>query len=100
MATRYSGEIKINVLYRDQGDYRAVVTDAKRNRWSGFIRPAPAGFGRDVAYDSPQAYDEIASSALSFADNDEDGWVAESAAFDREGQGWHVGRSLKDAWPR
>jgi len=119
VALRYSGLVKISVVYRDQGDYRAVVTlndpeDYRRHplpqfrkkapSWTGFIRPAPAGFGRGVAYDSPQAYDEIARSALSFADHDlqnqadYETWVSDKAA-NSEG-GWYVGRSLKTAWPR
>jgi len=34
--------------------------------------PAAAGFGPGVAYDSSQAYDEIAQSAVSFALNEDD----------------------------
>lgn len=124
MAIRYSGLVKISVVYRDQGDYRVVVTlndpeDFRRHplkafrkkapSWTGFIRPAPAGFGRGVAYDSPQAYDEVARSALSFADHDLQGtagriadpesWVGDKAAYDNESTTWHVGRTLKTAWP-
>ena len=115
MAIRYSGLVKINVVYRDQGDYRAVVTlndpeDFRRHplkafrkkapSWTGFINPPAAGFGRGIAYDSPEAYDQTAHAALSFADDEENDWVAEKATFDREGRGWHIGRTLKTAWPR
>lgn len=119
MAIRYSGGLKINVVYRDKGDYRAVITEygwqasgrvhpfpfKDRSRAAHkavvYVNPAPAGFGRGVAYDSPQAYDEIAHAALSFGDDEEgQGWIGEQAAFDREGQGWHIGRTQAQAWPR
>ena len=123
MAIRYSGGLKINVVYRDKGDYRAVITEygteALHRRYPRgsqfhtsprkavvYVNPAPAGFGRGVAYDSPQAYDEIAHAALSFADDDLQGmadredWVGELAAYDREGQGWHIGRTERQAWPK
>ena len=110
MAIRYSGGLKINVVYRDQGDYRAVITEygpeASRRRHPlravVYVNPAASGFGRGVAYDSPQAYDEIAGSALSFADDrdQEQEWVGELAAFDREGNYWHVGRTPAQAWPK
>ena len=86
MAKRFSGDLQINVVY-DRGDYRTSVSRGGKVLWRGRINPAPAGFGRGVAYDSAQAYDEIAESALSFADSDlghgdisdhaessEDGW--------------------------
>ena len=112
MAIRYSGGLKINVVYRDKGDYRAVITEygpeashrrhplrafhTTRRKAVVYVNPAPAGFGRGVAYDSPQAYDEIAHAALSFAED----WVGELAAYDREGQGWHIGRTERQAWPK
>ena len=108
MAVRYSGALKINVVYRDQGDYRAVITEfghgaSRENKAVVFVRPAASGFGRGVAYDSPHAYDEIAGSALTFADNKRgknQEWVGELAAFDYEGNYWHIGRTPGQAWPR
>ena len=124
MAIRYSGGLKINVVYRDKGDYRAVITDLSQQQARHstkpfpfktrsmparkavvYVNPAPAGFGRGVAYDSPQAYDEIAHAALSFADEDlrvkdREDWVSSLAAYDREGQGWHIGRTERQAWPK
>ena len=82
MAKRYSGELTISVTYTDQGDYRCAVSKGGRVRWRGRVRPAPAGFGRGVAYDSPKAYDEVAKSALAFADDDKRG-LGESAEFDQ-----------------
>lgn len=105
MAIRYSGGLKINVVYRDAGDYRAVVTEygygaLRRNKAVVFVRPAASGFGRGIAYDSPIAYDEIAASALTFADDDDNSWVGDLAAFDRQGSYWHIGRTEREAWPR
>ena len=123
MAIRYSGGLKINVVYRDKGDYRAVITDRAQQQSPYrtksfpfktrsiparkavvFVNPAPAGFGRGVAYDSPQAYDEIAHAALSFADedlrvNDQEDWVSSLAAYDKDLSGWHIGRTERQAWP-
>ena len=102
MAIRYSGGLKINVIYRDNGDYRAVITEygprRSLQREVHIIRPATSGFGRGVAYDSPQAYDEMAHAALSFADDEE--WVSELAAYTPTGQGWYIGRTPAQAWPR
>ena len=103
MAIRYSGGLKINVIYRDQGDYRAVITEygpkaSRRNKAVVLVRPAASGFGRGVAYDSPQAYDEIAASALTFADDEQ--WIEELSALKRDGAYWHIGRTPTQAWPR
>ena len=105
MAIRYSGGLKINVVYRDAGDYRAVVTEyghgaSRRNKAVVFVRPAASGFGRGIAYDSPKAYDEIARSALSFAVDDGHTWISDLGTYDRELTDWHVGRTEREAWPR
>lgn len=84
MAKRYSGDLQINVVYDDRGDYRTSVSRGGKVRWRGRINPAPAGFGRGVAYDSAKAYDEIAESALAFADDDVRG-LGESAEMDDQG---------------
>jgi hypothetical protein len=55
--------------------------------WRGTVHPAPVGFGPGVAYDSPKAYDEIASSALAFAD-DEVGDIGDEAEFKEDGTGY------------
>lgn len=95
MANRYSGQLRISVEYDDRGgDYRVGVTDGK-HRWRGRVRPAPAGFGPGVGYDSPRAYDEIARSALAFA-SDEMGDLDEMAAITESG--YHVGRTPATAW--
>ena len=75
MATRYSGNLRISVLFDDRGDYRAGVTDGKR-RWRGRVGAPAAGFGTGVAFDSPRAYDDVARAALSFADNETE-WISD-----------------------
>jgi hypothetical protein len=44
------------------------------------VNPAPAGFGRGIAYDSPQAYDRIAATALAFAEDEKSG-IADQAEY-------------------
>lgn len=99
MATRYSGNLRISVVYDDRGgDYRVGVTDGT-HRWRGRVRPAPAGFGAGVAYDSPRAYDEIARSALAFAASDmerkRESWIEQADSGDSD---YHVGRTPATAW--
>jgi len=61
--------------------------------WRGRVNPAPAGFGPGIAYDSPQAYDEVAQSAIAFADH-EVGGIGDEAEFDEGLTGYLVRRSL------
>jgi hypothetical protein len=81
MAKRYSGSLKINVVYDDKGHYRTSVSSGGKSLWRGTVNPAPADFGPSVEYNSAQAYDEIASSAIAFAD-DEKGGIADEAEYD------------------
>jgi hypothetical protein len=76
MAKRYSGNAHIDVQWHDDvktaiqhhfshgGYYQATISVDRRNVWSGKIG-APAFLARAV--DSPEAYDDTASAALSFA---------------------------------
>jgi hypothetical protein len=92
MAKRYSGNLQIRVTYDDRGHYRTAVSSGGEPLWHGTVRPAPAGFGPGVAYDSPQAYDEVASSALAFADN-EKGGIGDEAEFKEDLTGYLIRRS-------
>lgn len=69
MATRYIGDAKITIRYRDEGDYAGTVT-AGGERWKFDGLRAPA-IGFDFAYDSPEAYDRMAGSAVSFGSSSE-----------------------------
>ena len=92
MAKRYSGNLQISVVYEDRGDYRVSVSRGGRSLWHGRVRPAPAGFGPGVAYDSPKAYDEAASSALAFADDEEKG-IADDADYKEDMTGYLIRRA-------
>jgi hypothetical protein len=92
MAKRYSGNLTINVLYDDKGHYRTSVSSGGKLLWKGVVNPAPAGFGPGIAYDSPKAYDEVASSALAFADH-EVGGIGDDAEFDENLTGHLIRRS-------
>lgn len=92
MAKRYSGSLKINVVYDDKDHYRTTVSRDGELLWRGIVRPAPRGFGKGVAYDSPEAYDAIAASALAFAE-DEVGGVSADADFNEQGTGYLIRRS-------
>jgi len=86
MALRYSGSLTIRVVWNDRGHYDASISRKGRNLWSGTI-----GEPRHlrVAVDSPEAYDDTAHAALSFADS-EGADVFRSA--DHTGSGWHIAR--------
>ncbi len=92
MAKRYSGSLQISVVYDDKNHYRTAVSRGGKLLWRGIVKPAPAGFGPGVAYDSPKAYDEIASSALAFADDEERG-IADEAEFDENLTGYLIRRA-------
>lgn len=92
MAKRYSGNLQINVVYDDKGHYRTTVSSGGKLLWRGVVRPAPAGFGPGVAYDSPKAYDEVASSALAFADDEQRG-IADEAESDENLTGYLIRRT-------
>lgn len=85
MATRYSGNLQVSVVYDDQNFYRTSVSRSGKLLWRGRVNPAPAGFGPGVAYDSPEAYDEVARTALSFADHESPGErVLDGAEYDAD----------------
>jgi len=92
MAKRYSGSLQISVIYDDRGHYRTSVSSGGKLLWRGTVNPAPSGFGPGVAYDSPQAYDEVASSVIAFAD-DEVGGIADEAEYDEDMTGYLIKRS-------
>jgi len=92
MAKRYSGNLQINVVYDDKNFYRTSVSSGGKLLWRGTVNPAPSGFGPGVAYDSPKAYDEVASSAIAFADDEVRG-LADEAEFDENLTGYLIRRS-------
>jgi hypothetical protein len=79
MAKRYSGNLQINVTYDDHNFYRTSVSRGGKLLWRGTVGPVVKGIG----YNSPQAYDEVASAALSFADN-EVGGIGDEAKYNED----------------
>lgn len=66
MAKRYIGDAVIRIEYHDAGDYRGTVS-AGGHVWRFANLHAPLiGHGPGVGYDSPEAYDSMAASAVSF----------------------------------
>lgn len=92
MAKRYSGNLQISVVYDDKNHYRTSVSRGGKLLWRGTVNPAPAGFGPGIAYDSPKAYDAIASSALAFADDEKRG-IADEAEYDEDLTGYLIRRT-------
>jgi hypothetical protein len=64
MAKRYIGNAVVTIAYHDDGDYRGTVS-AGGYTWR-FSELHPPRIGFKFAYDSPEAYDEMAASAVSF----------------------------------
>ncbi len=98
MAKRYSGSLQIVVTYDDRNFYRTSVSEGGKLLWRGQVKPAPAGFGSGIAYDSPEAYDEIARSALAFADDDvPDAGIGDAADYDDAMTGYAIRRSPRSS---
>jgi hypothetical protein len=87
MATRYCGDVKITITYRDCGDYAGTVSVTRGGqryawRFTGLNAPA-CGHGAGISYDSPEAYDSMARSAVSFAQytgEGDPGWASPEVA--------------------
>jgi len=84
MATRYSGDLKITIVYDDRGFYRCSISKDGRKLWRGNVKPPANGFGTGVSYDSEKAYDKVAKAAVSFADNEKRG-LGDNAEYDNYG---------------
>ena len=87
MATRYSGSVKVTLLWKDrETQYRCVVKvpgERAKVIWVG----APAHL--TVGVDSPKAYDSTARAALSFADDE---GLEVSNHADHDGSSWAISR--------
>lgn len=70
MARRWIGDALVTIKYHDDGDYRgSIVVKNDNGVWVWKFRDLHApkcGFGPGVAYDSSEAYDQMAQSAASF----------------------------------
>lgn len=77
MARRFAGDcIAIYVSYQDNESYccKLIARDVHTRKLAATYKTcvgAPAcGFGEGIAYDSPEAYDAIARTALAFASDE------------------------------
>lgn len=105
---RYSGLARIRVTYVNafpRGAYRCFITVNPEcaPRVSEALSGARIFVGEPAclcrAVDSPEAFDEAAHAALSFALDE--GWPVESyAATNVEGSGWHIARTGAKRWPK
>ena len=81
MASRTSGTLKINLKVNDRNDGHLVnVSEGVKHLYHCSVRQPPASC---CATDSPEAFDDAAVAALSFAEND--GVDMSGAARDCEG---------------
>lgn len=116
---RYSGAVRIRVTYLPPNPAEAFADGTPRHP-NGSYRCAlacftPAGQWNETVYhrarvrvgapaclshavDSPEAYDDAASAALSFASYDDSEW-GDKATHNRELSAWHVGRAPSTRWP-
>lgn len=85
MARRFLGNLVVNVTYDDRNFYRVSVSGGTA-RWKGTVGPPQFGYGPGVAYDSPQAYDEVVRAAVSFALNEQPDLEDEAFAGPHGGQ--------------
>lgn len=67
MATRYIGSAVVRIQYHDSGDYRGTVR-ADGHTWAfrDLHAPRMGGAANTHGYDSSEAYDEQAASAVAF----------------------------------
>lgn len=82
MAKRYIGDAVVRIVYHDEGDYRGTISAGGRVWPFRDLRaPRMGGAANCYGYDSPEAYDEQAASAVSFGQHQEQGceWAADRA---------------------
>lgn len=77
------------------GFYRCSLWRANGDTLA-FVVGAPNSLSHAV--DSSEAFDDAARAALAFASHGDSEW-GDTAAYDAEGSGFHVGRSPATAWP-
>lgn len=89
-AQRISGNLRIRVSYHDrEGAYLCSVAtlDGKQRTVLTVLPPAVLRH----AVDSPEAFDETAHAALSFASEVHD-WIECNADYAPDGSGWAISR--------
>jgi hypothetical protein len=66
MAKRYIGDAVVTIQYHDAGDYRGTISAGGYHWRFDSLRAPAVGHGAGVGYDSPEAYDSMAKSAVVF----------------------------------
>lgn len=105
---RYSGEIRIRITYLEpwgagtpapagrstmsNGEYRCFLRAGEHT--ATIHVGAVVIHGSGIGVDSPEAFDDAAGAAISFADDEHGsiGW-REKCAYDHEGNGYHIARN-------
>ena len=98
---RYSGDATITVAIDDSFEnrqpgrqsYRVVISQGRKHTKPMFIS-APIAGGSGIGIDNPVMFDEVASTALSFATNDKE---IDEDNLDFGDDGWKVYRK-KQSW--
>ena len=96
MAKRYSGDVVVSVTWSDSRDAYKATVSAHGEKWSGWVG-APRAMR--IAVDSPQAYDDAAHAAISFACDEEPGFC-DVAGTNADCSGWEILRAKRRANPR
>ena len=96
-ATRFSGDIKIGIVYSESEAQYACQLSMPGVPSVFEVVGEPAIL--EHAVDSPEAFDSVAHAALSFSAADDlyMGDVDGHAAYNCDG--WHIGRTEKERWP-
>jgi len=100
MARRYIGNATIYIQYHDDGDYRGsvVVFDGYHKAWKfRDLRPAVVGFGPGIAYDSSEAYDQMAQTAVNFGSYYSASKTACNLHFKHEEEKEEVAAAIREA---
>ena len=86
MAVRYVGPVAIHIQYQDDDSYVGRISAPGVRPWK-FTHLYPPRIGFRFAYDGPEAYDEMAQSALVFCTNEQTN-PETAQEFDGLTQGW------------
>jgi hypothetical protein len=105
-ALRYSGALTIRVTYLEpwgagtpppagrttnsNGEYRCFLRGPK-GKITVYVGAVIVG-GSGIGVDSPEAFDDAAGAAISFADDEQVGNWREQASYNIDGNGYHIAR--------
>lgn len=93
MAMRYSGQVTVSIRFDDRNDQYVASVQSPGGRETVHVPWKWSTKG----VDTPEAYDDAARAAISFAERTKAG---DYATYDESGTSAHVGRMKSRAWPR